>query len=536
MRKFNYQIRHLVLTIALTGPIYFAAAQNVGIGTATPLEKLHVVGNIRSSTLAGVGNRLVLADPNGTLIIAGGGIAPAWMITGNTGTSAALNFLGTIDSVDLVVKTRSTERYRVFAAGPVSMNCSTTQAGDVLGVYGTGYAGAINAANNFAINGYVNSAAGSAIYGENASGIAVFGNSGVLGVFGASNSGTGFGVQAVNANANGTGIIATGNNLGGIYLGVGSGASFRGTRFGTLSFSAVPSGLSGSAVLGINNKNTIVSFTGGAGVTGIDSSAGSGVIGASYAAGGEGVYGVGFGSSGTGVLGVANAGTSPYGIWGVVPTATSGGTSIAVLGDNQTTNANAIGVLGTEAAGANGATRWALFGNGDIGASGVKSFNIDHPLDPANKYLKHFSVESDQILNLYRGNVFLDANGEAVVQLPAWFESVNGTDYTYNLTPIGQSALLYIKQEVTNKQFVIAGGAPGMKVSWQLSAERNDPYLQQNPELRAVEVAKTGSAVGRYLMPGLYGKGIELQIYGKTPDLKVATPASSSQPSLNPPR
>lgn len=41
---------------------------NVGIGTTSPLSKLHVNGNIRSSSLAGSGNRQVYADANGTLI------------------------------------------------------------------------------------------------------------------------------------------------------------------------------------------------------------------------------------------------------------------------------------------------------------------------------------------------------------------------------------------------------------------------------------------------------------------------------------
>lgn len=41
---------------------------NVGIGIISPLEKLHVVGNIRSSNLTGSGVRNVYADANGTLI------------------------------------------------------------------------------------------------------------------------------------------------------------------------------------------------------------------------------------------------------------------------------------------------------------------------------------------------------------------------------------------------------------------------------------------------------------------------------------
>jgi hypothetical protein len=42
-------------------------AGNVGIGTTSPQTALHVVGNIRSSNLAGTGNREVYTDANGTL-------------------------------------------------------------------------------------------------------------------------------------------------------------------------------------------------------------------------------------------------------------------------------------------------------------------------------------------------------------------------------------------------------------------------------------------------------------------------------------
>ena len=86
----------------MAGALLFSnnsTAQNVGIGTAVPLDKLHVVGNVRSTTLAGVGNRIVLADPNGTLIVgaAPGTTNPAWTILGNAGTTAATNFIGTVE-------------------------------------------------------------------------------------------------------------------------------------------------------------------------------------------------------------------------------------------------------------------------------------------------------------------------------------------------------------------------------------------------------------------------------------------------------
>jgi hypothetical protein len=145
-----------------------------------------------------------------------------------------------------------------------------------------------------------------------------------------------------------------------------------------------------------------------------------------------------------------------------------------------------------------------VLANGNLGSTGTKSFIIDHPLDPANKVLKHFSMESNEVLNLYRGNAVCDQQGEAVVELPEWFEAIN-RDPSYHLTPIGAPASLYIKEELANGRFVIGGGAPGMKVSWTVQAERNDAYLQQYPAQRATEEQKRPGQQGRYFMPVLHG-------------------------------
>jgi len=135
--------------------------------------------------------------------------------------------------------------------------------------------------------------------------------------------------------------------------------------------------------------------------------------------------------------------------------------------------------------------------------AGVKDFRIDHPLDPKNKYLYHTSVESSEMMNIYTGNAILDNSGEAVISLPKWFEALNA-DFRYQLTAIGAAAPnLHIAQEIAQNQFSIAGGAPGMKVSWQVTGVRHDPYAKAHP--LAVEVRKSEKTRGQYLHPDAYG-------------------------------
>lgn len=48
----------------------------------------------------------------------------SWLLSGNSGTNAATNFLGTIDSVDLVFRTNNSERIRINANGNVGIGTS----------------------------------------------------------------------------------------------------------------------------------------------------------------------------------------------------------------------------------------------------------------------------------------------------------------------------------------------------------------------------------------------------------------------------
>jgi hypothetical protein len=183
-------------------------------------------------------------------------------------------------------------------------------------------------------------------------------------------------------------------------------------------------------------------------------------------------------------------------------------TSIGVAGVSDAAGAGfPIGVLGQAASLGD-----AVFANGDMTATGFKPFTIDHPLDPQHKMLKHFSIESNEVLNMYRGNVVLDGNGEATVELPDYFDAIN-INFSYNLTAIGSKADLFIKSEISNRRFEIAGGKPGQKVSWVVYADRNDEYAKQNPDAKKNEVQKPAAWDGKYFQPKLFGASEEQGIF-----------------------
>jgi hypothetical protein len=153
----------------------------------------------------------------------------------------------------------------------------------------------------------------------------------------------------------------------------------------------------------------------------------------------------------------------------------------------------------------------AAFFSGDItvtGAinAGIKDFKIDHPLDPANKYLSHASIESSEMINLYTGNVTTDAQGDAQVQLPDWFEAIN-TDFRYQLTVIGQFAQAIVSSRVSNHQFAIKTDKPTVDVSWQITGVRQDAFAKAHPLV--VEEEKNARERGFYLHPELYGAAAE---------------------------
>jgi hypothetical protein len=135
---------------------------------------------------------------------------------------------------------------------------------------------------------------------------------------------------------------------------------------------------------------------------------------------------------------------------------------------------------------------------------------IDHPLDPAEQYLRQPAVHSDEMKNVYDGVVALDADGGAWVELPDWCEALN-TDFRYQLTAIGAPGPnLYVADVVAGTRFRIAGGDYGMKVSWMLTGVRHDAHAEANSVL--VEEQKRADERGKYLHPEAHGVSPTLAI------------------------
>lgn len=142
---------------------------------------------------------------------------------------------------------------------------------------------------------------------------------------------------------------------------------------------------------------------------------------------------------------------------------------------------------------------------------GSGSFKIDHPLDPVNKNLAHSFVESPDMMNIYNGNIVTDAQGVATAVLPNYFEALN-RDFRYQLTVIGEFALAMVAQEIENNRFTIKTDKPGVKVSWQVTGIRRDPFA--NAHRIKVEEEKPISERGHYLHPEVFGASEQPAIVG----------------------
>lgn len=228
------------------------------------------------------------------------------------------------------------------------------------------------------------------------------------------------------------------------------------------------------------------------------------------------IPGVGFGRK-IGVLGASQTGngsTSAIGVYGYVNGST-GNTPIAGLYGRSDGGGNNNAVYGTAAG---GVTNWSGYFAGSLYAASasasIKSFLIDHPLDPENKTLEHSSVESSERMNIYRGEVRTDARGYATVTVPDWFTALN-RNIQYSLTVVADDmdddfVRTMVAKPLANGRFVLRTSKGSVKVNWMLTGERHDPTSLYYPLV--VEKDKLAQDKGRYLVPEAYGKGDTLAI------------------------
>jgi hypothetical protein len=217
----------------------------------------------------------------------------------------------------------------------------------------------------------------------------------------------------------------------------------------------------------------------------------------------------GFSSGGHAIIGISSSNLGVY----AVSQAAGGagllaeGNYIGLQGNNKGSDANRQAVRGENNSNAAGGFA-GIFVGGTTWVVGTLqknagAFVIDHPLDPENKYLYHSFVESPDMKNIYDGVVTTGPDGIAIVLMPDWFEALN-MDFRYQLTCIGQFAQAIILDEMSNHQFTIKTDKPGVKVSWQVTGIRNDPYARDNRI--PLEKIKSGSEMGKYIYPAGYGK------------------------------
>jgi trimeric autotransporter adhesin len=356
------------------------------------------------------------------------------------------------------------------------------------------------------------------------SGFASSTTSGAVGVIGFELATTGL-VYGVSGGTNSTTTNAAGVNG---FEGAATGQVFGvgGSTNSTTDYSAGVTGYEGATsgkVSGVAG-GTASTTTGASGVTGnAGATTGNvyGVSGYTPSTAGVGVLGSAYASSGN-TAGVVGSTVSPNGIGALGDsTSTSGGTGIQ--GQTESTSGGAAGIfvahgggglLLSGLTGSNYVSKFAVdaSGNGFYAGNltvtgkltkGSGSFKIDHPLDPANRYLSHSFVESPDMMNVYNGNITTDRHGMATVNLPDYFEALN-RDFRYQLTVIGQFAQAIVAKKISGNRFVIRTSKPGVEVSWQVTGIRHDAYADRYRV--PVEEDKAAGEQGYFLHPEVFGQ------------------------------
>lgn len=364
---------------------------------------------------------------------------------------------------------------------PLSLTGSVANAAVITGINtnsGTGGYGIRGESSNASTSGVGVWGETAATSGSGVSGLATSSNGrGVTGLANANNGVTFGGFFRANSPA-GYGVYADSNGPYGVYArsDLTGEASYGGYFLAT-----------GTHARGV--YSTVTSPTGSTYAGVFNNNSDDGVAVYAETVGPQALYGVSAKATGTAYGGYfLSDSTGGRGVFGTTSSTSAGSTPYGVRG------ATSVSTLG-----------YAVYALGDMGASGVKPFRIDHPHDPENKYLLHYSSESPFPQNFYNGNVVTDEKGYAWVDLPTYFNDIN-TNFKYQLTVVDSSddfVLAKVTDEISGNRFRIRSSAPRVKVSWMVFADRNDERVRFSRPTDVREKSETER--GKYQHPEYFG-------------------------------
>ena len=410
---------------------------------------------------------------NGTRWIAVGGSGGLdWSLTGNAGTTVATNFMGTIDNNSVAFRSNNLERMRILNDGRIAVNS--------VAPFATSTFYSLAAGNNNAVDGNA-AGTGDAIYGQNTGT-----GSGVTGL---STNATGQGVRAYNTDVNGTGLLASGNNAAAGYAAAGSGGAFTGTRIGVYSVSLnTNAGTSSAGVIGRDAGGTFTMLTGGAGVTGVAGSNGTGMF--AYNSGtGNGLYALASNATSFGITARNNDASGT----GIITAGNNAGAQYLGAGSGLAATGTTIGMFGyaINVANNNGGGYFQLGGahyayvagrtfgtNRKIVGTGTNSTIIK---TPTGEKVIMSSPESPDIMfqDFGSGNLI---NGEAIIIFDEIFSYNIHVDEKFPLRVIiqleGDCNGVYVTEKTKNgfKVKELQNGNSNVSFTWFVSACRADEY------------------------------------------------------------
>lgn len=132
---------------------------------------------------------------------------------------------------------------------------------------------------------------------------------------------------------------------------------------------------------------------------------------------------------------------------------------------------------------------FAVHGNAYVGGTlskGGGTFLIDHPLDPANKNLRHGFVEAPEYVNIYRGTTKL-VDGKASVNIDDYFGMIPGTFWALNTDVVVSSLQNQDGFSLVRPDGEMSDGTVRIicedetctdEIAWMVTGRRNDAFVR----------------------------------------------------------